>query len=452
MKLDNYFSQQKWISLSEGEKFNIYQKILTKKTQKSFFRKKSLLHAKSFIYGFAITILFVGIYGTYLSKTKINIDQGNLIITPHPLKGVEAGYTANIVNFKWNFTVLHEGIELQTNIIHNGDTVELKDQNTEVIFHLNDGTQGTVKGYAKFTIYETKKDEYKLYLQTGKFLELQSLQKKNNQDIKLVTNDIIIHTQKSNEPTNFQFIKQNGQQIVKNKGAQLSVKKNNEDTKVNKEQLLAIQKNNIQLRSMEEFEKAVENHNITQTFKLTNNNKNKEQPKKLLALQFTSLNYTGIVNNEITNLNTGIIAKLSGLFMDEKIILSNTQSTKLRGLLQAELLNNNTKDMFIYFVVGNEKAYKMSYNKLENRIAQLYETFGQKYITSNNDVTQLKENIFTLIDILTNQYHTPPKHTDNLYTIIQQLDTIHTYEFNSFSDENTEAERTTFQNSTSKFY
>lgn len=144
MRLDDYFKQQKASTVSETQKFSMYQKIIAEKSSKVYSRKRSLLHAKSFVYGLTLTVLFVALYGAFFMQNNnpFSTDTG-LIIEHKPIKGVQADYIANIVNFNGDFYIEHDGDRIQTSNIQNGDTIILNGD-TEMIFHMDDSSQAKV--------------------------------------------------------------------------------------------------------------------------------------------------------------------------------------------------------------------------------------------------------------------------------------------------------------------
>jgi hypothetical protein len=206
MQLQDYFNNQKEHHVSQAQKFSIYKKIIEKKAEKNHFRRKSFLHIKSFAYGLTLTVLFVSIYGTFFLPENINIGDTGFLIQPKIIKGVDADYIANIVNFEGEFSIENKGNKIQSSNIHNGDTVILA-EDTDIIFHMNENTQAKVTGPARFVLNKND-DGYRLELSYGDFVEIQSLQEENQENIEIQTDGILVSQPKATKAINFQLISQ----------------------------------------------------------------------------------------------------------------------------------------------------------------------------------------------------------------------------------------------------
>ncbi|NOZ44251.1 MAG: hypothetical protein GXP45_03850 [bacterium] len=269
MKLENYFNEQKMTNVSEAQKFSIYQKITEGKNKTSYKQRKGLLHVhvKSFIYGLTITTLLVALYGTFIIE---NPGENGIAVIPKNIQRVHADYIANIVNFNGDYYIEHNGKRIQTSNIHNGDTVSL-DKDTELIFHIDEKTQAKIKGPALFKL-EKDKDLYTLNLIKGDFLEIQSLQDKNTQEIKVLSDSFSVYQDKSKSKVNFQVINKGKTHIITNKGnSKISVTQNHKHTEIKKSELVTIEQDDITLLTVKEFNKAIKNKKITQTFSRKNN-------------------------------------------------------------------------------------------------------------------------------------------------------------------------------------
>jgi len=439
MKLGSYLKNQWEQNLSEADKLFLFEEILNKKPQKTFLRRRSLLNVnvKSFIYGLSITVLIAGIYGSYIFKQQSSINNNsNVIVTQHILNSVEAWFIANIVHFKWDFVIKHNWKIQNSSNIQNGDTVELANSNTEVIFHIDQETEAKIIWPAKFKINKNEKWEYTINLQYGDFLEIQSIKKETTQDIKLIANWITVHQKVSEKPANFQWIKQWENHVIRNRWSQLFVESNQKSREVQKEQLLTIEKDNIKLWDFESFEKALKEKKVEQTYtmltkKIKNNNSNigdnsdnsnniDDNEKYIDVFKYSSINFEKDISG--AKIHSGVLSKLTEL-VDTKKIIEKDKDEKINWLLYKGFLESNIKDLFVFKYNWNQNAYNISFKKLDRRIAQMYETFWLDYYPSNN-INQLKWKINYIILILNDNYHVSPQYTTKLNKINTWLDKL----------------------------
>jgi len=165
-------------------------------------------------------------------------------------------------------------------------------------------------------------------------------QNNKQQTIEVAINDIVIKQQDASKPINFEFMKNQGNQILKNNGDALIVTKSNgkdKTTTMSKQQVLAIQNNDIKVyANFDTFSKAIKEKNISQTFALTETTSLEEtisgtstqetSPElSLLSLLTTSENRT------LTTENTQEISEnISSVMTDGKQVLNPEQNEKIR--------------------------------------------------------------------------------------------------------------------------
>jgi hypothetical protein len=127
MKLQEYFNQQKVHSLSDVQKMNVYYSVMDKNMKKSFQRKRSLLHVKTFVYTSFLLFFLVGFYGMYLfQQPTLEDGEAYLLSRLSNTNVAQADFVAKIVDFEGSFYIEQGGKTLQTSNIKDGDLVTLK--------------------------------------------------------------------------------------------------------------------------------------------------------------------------------------------------------------------------------------------------------------------------------------------------------------------------------------
>lgn len=147
MKLQEYFNHQQNLQLSEAEKLDMYHVIMSKQTKRSYLKRRSVLHVRTFAYTSFVVVLLFGFYGMYFFQNQ----NGDVVSTMSSVKTVEAGYVAKVVDFNGTFYIEKDGQQYQTSTISDGDIVVLQ-KNAQIVFNIDEGTQGKITGPAKFTI------------------------------------------------------------------------------------------------------------------------------------------------------------------------------------------------------------------------------------------------------------------------------------------------------------
>ncbi len=417
MRLGDYFQQQKQATVSETQKFAIYEKIINQRT--SWIHKRSLFHIKSFVYGLTLTGLVLTLYGTFFIKNNIrNNDNGVSIQTPKTYQ-VQADYIANIVNFNGDFFIEHQGNRIQTSNIHNWDTIIL-DSNTKMTFNMDQSTQARINWPAKF-ILQKDNSHYTIKLIHGDFVNIESLQNKHTQALDIIAKEFSIHQDRTSKTVNFQLVNKGKQHIITNKWtAKVTVNKDNKKTDINQEELLTIENNDINLLTVQEFNQALKTKKLSQTFtlqkddtqKTTQDITNQEDNKELLSI----LNNTGdkqINTEQIQNLTKD----LGITNTQDKQLLSLEDNNKLLALLNAHFITQDLQELFIQGQAQHNKEFTIAYNNLESRIQQLYQILAISYPTSRGDFNILQNNINNIQNKIQTNYLIPPKYLHNLSEI-----------------------------------
>ncbi|MEI6672450.1 MAG: hypothetical protein WCL02_03725 [bacterium] len=143
MKLQEFFTTQKDIMLTDIDKLDLYQSILYKKTKRPSLKRTSFIHAKYFVYSTIFVILMMGMYGVYFINNDNLQEYNRFAIRSNTTNTVQADYIAQVIDVKGNFFIEHNGVLATTNNIGNGDTILLK-EDTQLVFEINSGTQSKI--------------------------------------------------------------------------------------------------------------------------------------------------------------------------------------------------------------------------------------------------------------------------------------------------------------------
>ncbi|MFA6256305.1 MAG: hypothetical protein WC606_03910 [Candidatus Absconditabacterales bacterium] len=429
MKLQEFFNTQKHASLTDIDKLDLYQNILYKKTKKTSLKRSSFVHAKYFVYTMVFVVLMMGTYGVYFINNGNLQDYNRFAIKSNTTNIAQADYIAQVIDVKGNFFIEHNGVLTTTNNIGNGDTILLK-KGAQLVFEINSGTQSKIIGPAKLVIQKTTPENYKLNLIYGNFIQMEGKQA-TTQTIELAINDLTIKQQDKSKPLNFKFIKNGGNQIFQNNGANIVVTKSNgkdKITTISNNQVVAIQNNDIKVfANISTFTKAIQEKNISQTFLLADETTTSSSDNLLTS--FSSSGIIDLLNTpQITENNQEITKKISSVLTDEKQILDPVQDEKVNASLYPEFYTPELKELESAFIEGNEGSFNDTYAKLEKRIQTIYQAFDIKYTKTSGEPTQkisgLKSAINNIQATITSTYSVPPKYIENLQSIAKSLNTI----------------------------
>jgi hypothetical protein len=119
MKLQEYFTHQQNLQLSEVEKLDMYRNIMDKQVKRSFLTRRSVLHVKTFTYTSFIIVLLFGFYGVYFFQQTQSLNGDGVLLTPAGSKSiVQADYIAKVVDFAGTFYIEKDGQTIQTSNIN----------------------------------------------------------------------------------------------------------------------------------------------------------------------------------------------------------------------------------------------------------------------------------------------------------------------------------------------
>jgi hypothetical protein len=409
MRLKDYFDQKREIIVSSWDKLEIYQKIISKRNTKSFQPKRQFFFIKSFAYSLVLWFLLLWLYWTYIFNWMFIINKDWFFIQrSNWTKSVQADYIAKIIEFNGNFYIWHSWEYYQWSNISNWDTVTLQDW-AELVFHIDKWTEAKVVGPAKFLI--TKWDNnYKLNLIYWDFIELKSIETQKPQNIEFSTQNFTIKQSDNTKPISFQLIKQWEQTLLKNNWPQLIITQKNKENKqtqkeLNSDKILSIQYNDISIINDEKLSQAITQKNFTQTLSFNNEQPNTGDLETILNKDYSQ--------EESKVINIGLSS--------DKLIPTEEQMTKLRWSLSKTALAKEIKN-----ITSWQWDENTSINNLENKIKQIYISFDINYTkidwtTTQEKISQLKNNINKLSSILQEKYHIPPTYITDLKNIINQL-------------------------------
>ncbi len=421
MQLKDYFREQKELKLNQNEKFFLYEKIISQKDQKSFSKAKRFINIKSFAYGFAMIMLFVSIYGVYFINWDLSYEG---FLVKNSINQVNADYIAKVVDFNGDFYIKHDWSYYKTSNISNWDNIILKKW-AEIVFDIDEWTKAKIIWPAKFSL-SLEDNNYKLLISQWDFIQIESPEhkenNKNSKSIDIILNDIKVSSNRSNKHMNFQITKEDDKYQINNQWDKLTITQEDNTRELHTKQLLTINDENKEItiiENIEDFGKAITQNNVSQVFTIANNNIDTETQKDKIQEQIveTLLNEENSNNNKITNPE---LAEDLGL-VDDKQIPTTEQTKTLHSLLNNNFVMWNIEWVFKAYTAWEDKEH--NYNKwlLESRIQKIYTLFDVQ-----NNKWDLIENINTLKQQLTSNYHIPSKYTDNLSIIVSRIQYIET--------------------------
>lgn len=467
MKIQEYFNIQKALHLWDKEKLELYQRILIRQNAKTLLKKRHVFFAKNFVYNFLLAVIFVWVFWYILTQNNV-IDYWSFLVKTHNPNEVEAWYIGQVLDFKWDFYIEHNWELFQSKNISNWDTIILKN-NTSLVFDIDKSSKAVIKWPAKLILEKFKKDnKYRITLLEWDFIQMESIDQKNIQNIELSVKweNILVKQWDKNKPMNFQLVKQWDKHIVKNNGWELLITKTDEKDKsqdqvLNKEQILTIQKNDIEVyENLDQFALAIKEKNISQifTFNLEEDLTNADKPKTTLAIQVETgstwwredLSKEDVVNdNEALNSilsvdenapwNPEVSRSLSPIISKDqesntsKQVPAEVQIQKLRTALIWSFLLSNLEEIYIYQSLWDTDKLNQTLYRLESKTKQLYTTFWLSY-NWNTNISSIRDSINKLIVEISMKYYIPPTYTQNLNTLVSWLTNIEKVWFWSQTD------------------
>ncbi len=430
MKLQEYFNQKKDHWLSDIQKMDVYYAIMDKNMKKSFQRKRSFLHVKTFVYTSFLFFFLVGFYGMYLFQWPIVNDDGYMLSRLANTNVAQADFVAKIVDFDGSFYIEQWDKTVQTSNIKDWDVVTLK-QNAQVIFHIDNDTKAKIVGPAKFVINKKAEMSYKVAMLYGDYVEMSSLKKENKHMIELAIDGLLVAQGENKKPLNFQLVKQGKWHVIKNNGAKLLVTSEAKETSVSNKQVLAVQGNDISLfDSFDKFAKAVKEENLSQTFTFLDSLKNSGDTwtvQEIKELDWEEL--LKIDEKEVPNIDLWIT--------DNQKVVTPEQIKIIDNQLVKQLVDENTSQLIVAYQEGESPKFNQEFVDLERKISIIAKAFGYEY---NNISWSEQEKIQTMIsriqslaDYISSNYLIPPKYVEKIKEILPKLTPLKTLPFEKVS-------------------
>lgn len=401
--------------------------------KKSFQKKRSFLHIKSFVYTSFLFFFFVWFYGIYLFQWPAFDDEWYMLNRLENPNVVQADFVAKIVDFNGGFYIEQDGKTIQTSNIRNGDIVTLK-QNSQVIFYIDNDTKAKIIWPAKFVINKKAEMSYKLALLYGEYIEMSSLQKENKHIIELAVDGLLVAQGENKRPLDFQLIKQaKGGHVIKNNWAKLVVtSENQKSTNLDNKQVLTIQWNDISLfDSFDKFAKAVKEKNLSQTFVFVDNAL-KETSTTWELLEIKELNEEEILNIEekdLPNIDLWLVSDQK-VVTPEQVKIIETQFNK-------QFVQNNIDQLTLAYNDLNTSDFNRSFSDLERKISTVAKAFKYDYNTINwSEKEKIQSMILTiegLVNHISNKFLLPPKYIQSLEFVIPLLSPFKDVSFEKIS-------------------
>ena len=133
-------------------------------------------------------------------------------IPPVGIKPTIRYIIAEIVNVKGE-RYLQNGNKITiSSYLHHGDTIYLKEK-SEIIFHLDDGSQASIVGPAIFSLFKIADHQYQLQISEGQFIKLSHQQPQNSRE--LIIDDMILTTPQ-NQTLDLQIAKNDNETMIQN--------------------------------------------------------------------------------------------------------------------------------------------------------------------------------------------------------------------------------------------
>lgn len=409
MNLKDYFKYSKDFKLSENDKLDLYEKIISKKDKRSiyhsFFSKFSMRYLA---YWFITAILLIWIYWVYF----IDWDDWNWFIINSNMNQASASYIAKVVDFNWEFYIKHDWKLFKTSNISDGDNIILK-KDSEIVFNIDSGTKAKIIWPAALTINQINSG-YQIEMSDWEYIQMESLNDTWSTNLEIVMwNEFSISSEKN---INLVITKTNNEYKISNQGDNIKITKNNKTKEIKTQELAAIDKNDITLiQNMEDFKVAFTDQKINQTFEIKED-KEQDYTQKLLQELSTWAQTT------TTIINTWAAEQL--WITDEKLIPTTDQIKQLYTVLDQDSINRYLENMIWYWSLWNEKDYIYYKSLLNKEIQKIYTTFNIK--NWNQDIIS---NIKDLISELDTKYHIPNTQIDNLKTLIDKISNIENQPF-----------------------
>ena len=436
----------------------MYRNIMDKQVKRSFLTRRSVLHVKTFTYTSFIIVLLFGFYGVYFFQQTQSLNGDGVLLTPAGSKSlVQADYVAKVVDFAGTFYIEKDGQTIQTSNINDWDIVVLQN-NAQVIFNIDAGTQAKITGPAKFTIQKKSDNNFRVNLMYGDYVEMKSLQTTHVQGVELSVDNLLVSQWSKSSPVNYQLVKQGEKHVIKNNGSQLIVmnQSSQNKTSLDGKKILAIQGNDVSLfDSFDKFAKAINDKNLSQTFSLALNisadtkttAKSDTTDTTTIASTLKPLATTEILSiADTSSLDTTVPSIATVVPSDQKVVPTPEQTKALENKFYPSFVQSNLVDVSIAYLAGSD-AFASTLSILESRIKQVAETFKIAYQsptgTEQEKIFGLSVKLTDLKLAIDKKFYVPPKYLINIQNTQKWVKYLSTQTFGGLKWSSTENIRKT---------
>ena len=344
---------------------------MDKQVKRSFLTRRSVLHVKTFTYTSFIVVLLFGFYGVYFFQQTQSLNGDGILLTPAGSKSlVQADYVAKVVDFAGTFYIEKDGQTIQTSNINDWDIVVLQN-NAQLVFNINTGTQAKITWPAKFTIQKKSDNNFRVNLMYGDYVEMKSLQATHVQGVELSVDNLLVSQWSKSSALNYQLVKQGDKRVIKNNGSQLVVMNQNSQNKTSLDgkKILAIQGNDVSLfDNFDKFAKAINDKNLSQTFSLALNivTDTKTSVKSgVTDIATTASVLKPLATTEIlsiadtSSLDTSVPSIAAVVPSDQKVVPTPEQTKVLENKFYPSFVQSNLLDVSILYL-GGDSAFSSS--------------------------------------------------------------------------------------------
>ncbi len=428
MKLQEYFNQKKDHWLSDIQKMDVYYSVMDKNMKKSFQRKRSFLHVKSFVYTSFLFFFLVGFYGMYIFQWPILEDDGYMLSRLADTNVVQADFIAKIVDFNGSFNIEQWGKIIQTSNIKDWDIVTLK-QNSQIVFHIDDNTKAKIVGPAKFVINKKADLSYKVALLYGEYVEMSSLKKENKHMIELAIDGLLVAQGENKKPLDFQLVKQGKGHVIKNNWAKLVVTSEDNETSLSNKQVLSVQWNDISLfDDFDKFAKAVKEKSLSQTFTLLDTVKNSIDQETGVSQEIKELD-----EEEILKIDEKDVPNIDLWLTDNSKVVTPEQIKTIDNQLNNQLIKENINKLVSAYQEADWARFNQEFIDLERKVSTISKAFDYEYVniswSEQERIQTMISRIQSLADYIASNYLIPPKYIEKIKEIIPNLVPLKTLPF-----------------------
>lgn len=459
MNVQEYFSTQRKFSLSDKQKLEIFKEIRQRRFTISYAKWFSRSY-KTIFTAIVLVVVFFWIWGFWVQR---NWGIDNIFFSTQPqIPGTTfADHIAEIVNVKGE-RYLQNGNKITiSSYLHHGDTIYLKEK-SEIIFHLDDGSQASIVGPAIFSLFKIADHQYQLQISEGQFIKLSHQQPQNSRE--LIIDDMILTTPQ-NQTLDLQIAKNDNETMIQNHWAEIaaiiptSSSSENQETKSWKsitisQETIAIRPNDLRhLTDSQQFALFLEHNNLSEAFSLneeisptkatgdntvswisapttTENSIALNTSKKDDILETIIPSSSQETTEKHWDLDPNIVSQLGG--ESEKKLPTSDQQDQLLHTLNSFFLMNTFEDITLAKLTNSDAQRHIA--TLRNKLINLQKTFQLKELTGTPWEMALQ-----LRDQLSTTYYVAPSQLQKLTQINAWRKYLTTISNEGMSDEDAKA-------------